>query len=80
MHAYMQNLYEEMTSRIDSIVMTGKVPEELKANHKGFFQWRPEMTSKKHPPIVQVTKLPLVYTHFILFFALVWLTISPGPQ
>ncbi|KAF3329745.1 hypothetical protein FCM35_KLT05076 [Carex littledalei] len=43
-----------MTNRIDSIVMSDKVPEELKANHKGFLQWRHEMTSKKHPPIVQI--------------------------
>ncbi|KAJ3707489.1 hypothetical protein LUZ61_011194 [Rhynchospora tenuis] len=50
----MKILYEEMTNRIDAIVMSGKVPEELKANHKGFSQWKPEMTSKKHPPIVQI--------------------------
>ncbi|XP_078163906.1 cellulose synthase-like protein E6 [Carex rostrata] len=50
----MKILYEEMTNRIDSILVSGKVPEELKANHKGFIQWTPEMTSKNHPPIVQI--------------------------
>ncbi|KAJ4799271.1 Cellulose synthase family protein [Rhynchospora pubera] len=50
----MKILYEEMTSRVDAIVKSGKVPEELKANHKGFSQWQSEMTSKKHPPIVQI--------------------------
>jgi hypothetical protein len=60
----MQTLYNEMTSRIDCVVMSSKVPEEFKASHKGFLQWKPEMTSKSHPPIVQVTQLPLQYTHF----------------
>ncbi|XP_038974139.1 cellulose synthase-like protein E6 [Phoenix dactylifera] len=49
----MKNLYEEMADRIDSIVMLGKIPEELRAN-KGFSEWSSEMTSRNHPPIVQI--------------------------
>ncbi|XP_073117695.1 cellulose synthase-like protein E6 isoform X2 [Elaeis guineensis] len=49
----MKNLYEEMANRIDSVVMLGKIPEELKAN-KGFSEWSWGMTSRNHPPIVQI--------------------------
>ena len=42
-----------MANRIDSVVMLGKIPEELKAN-KGFSEWSWGMTSRNHPPIVQV--------------------------
>ncbi|KAJ1702417.1 hypothetical protein LUZ63_002196 [Rhynchospora breviuscula] len=50
----MKILYEEMTNRIDTVVMSGQIPEELQAIHKGFSQWKPDMSSKKHPPIVQI--------------------------
>ncbi|XP_073117697.1 cellulose synthase-like protein E6 isoform X3 [Elaeis guineensis] len=49
----MKNLYEEMTDRIDSVVMLGKIPEELRAN-KGFSEWSSGMTSRNHPPIIQI--------------------------
>ncbi|KAG1363763.1 Cellulose synthase-like protein E6 [Cocos nucifera] len=49
----MKNLYEEMANRIDSVAMLGKIPEELKAN-KGFSEWSSGMTSRNHPPIVQI--------------------------
>jgi len=50
-----QESYKEMTERIDSAVMLGKVPEEIKAMHKGFYEWdSSEVTSQNHQPIVQV--------------------------
>jgi hypothetical protein len=51
-------MYDEMTERIDTVVMTGKLPEEIKENHKGFCEWNPETTSRNHQPIVQVAFLP----------------------
>ncbi|KAG1363762.1 cellulose synthase-like protein E6 [Cocos nucifera] len=51
--ASMKNLYEEMADRIDSMVMLGKIPEELRVN-KGFSEWSSGMTSRNHPPIVQI--------------------------
>ena len=51
-------MYEEMTERIDTASMPGKIPEEIKANHKGFHEWNQEITSKNHQPIVQVPFLP----------------------
>jgi hypothetical protein len=51
-------LYEEMTERIDTAAMSGKIPEEMKANHKGFHDWNHETTSKNHQPIVQVPFVP----------------------
>ncbi|KAJ1290096.1 hypothetical protein BS78_02G216400 [Paspalum vaginatum] len=47
-------LYEEMTERIDSVVRSGNVPEEIKVSHKGFSEWNTGITSKDHQPIVQI--------------------------
>uniref|UniRef100_A0A0E0M2H7 Cellulose synthase-like protein E6 n=1 Tax=Oryza punctata TaxID=4537 RepID=A0A0E0M2H7_ORYPU len=52
--SFIKSLYEEMRERIDSAVMSGKIPEEIKLKHKGFDEWNSEMTSKNHQPIVQV--------------------------
>ncbi|KQJ90646.1 cellulose synthase-like protein E6 isoform X2 [Brachypodium distachyon] len=52
--SFIKDMYEEMTERIDTAVMSGKIPEEIKANHKGFYEWNPEITSKNHQPIVQI--------------------------
>jgi hypothetical protein len=51
-------MYDKMTERIDTVVMTGKIPEEIKEKHKGFCEWNPETTSRNHQPIVQVAFLP----------------------
>jgi len=53
-----QESYKEMTERIDSAALLGKVPEEIKAMHKGFYEWdSSEVTSQNHQPIVQVVYL-----------------------
>jgi len=49
-----KDLYEGMTERIDSVVRSGKVSEEMKVNHKGFSEWNTGGTSKDHHPIVQI--------------------------
>ncbi|KAK1631684.1 hypothetical protein QYE76_005999 [Lolium multiflorum] len=49
-----KDMYDEMTERIDTAVMSDKIPEEIKANHKGFCEWNPEITSRNHQPIVQI--------------------------
>lgn len=51
---FWQDMYEEMTERIDTVVESGKIAEEIKEKHKGFGEWSPEITSKNHQPIVQV--------------------------
>ena len=51
-------MYNEMTERIDTAVLSGKIPEEIKANHKGFHEWTLKINSKDHQPIVQVAFLP----------------------
>ena len=53
-----QDMFDEMTERIDTAVMSGKVPEEIKARQKGFHEWNQEITSKNHQPIVQVAVMP----------------------
>lgn len=49
-----KDMFDEMTERIDTAVMSGKVPEEIKARQKGFHEWNQEITSKNHQPIVQI--------------------------
>ena len=51
-------MYEEMNERIDTAAMSGKIPDRIKANHKGFQEWNQEITSENHQPIVQVPFLP----------------------
>ncbi|WOK92030.1 cellulose synthase-like protein E6 [Canna indica] len=51
--SHMKNLYKEMESRIDAVVMLGKIPEDLRTS-KGFSEWNSGMTSKNHQPIVQI--------------------------
>ncbi|KAM0853414.1 hypothetical protein ACQ4PT_051093 [Festuca glaucescens] len=52
--SFIKDMYDEMTERIDTAVMSGKIPEEIKANHKGFDEWNLEISSKDHQPIVQI--------------------------
>ncbi|RLN33031.1 cellulose synthase-like protein E6 [Panicum miliaceum] len=52
--SFVKDLYQEMTERINSAVKSGKVPEEMKVNHKGFSEWNTGGTSKDHQPIVQI--------------------------
>jgi cellulose synthase/poly-beta-1,6-N-acetylglucosamine synthase-like glycosyltransferase len=52
--SFVKDLYDEMTERIDSAVKSGKVPEEIKVNHKGFSEWNTGGTSNDHQPIVQI--------------------------
>ncbi|VAI33438.1 unnamed protein product [Triticum turgidum subsp. durum] len=49
-----KDMFDKMTERIDTAVMSGKVPEEIKARHKGFYEWNQEISSKNHQPIVQI--------------------------
>jgi hypothetical protein len=37
-----------MTKLIDLVVMSGKIQEEVKANHKGVSDWNSEITLKNH--------------------------------
>ncbi|XP_057836463.2 cellulose synthase-like protein E6 isoform X2 [Cryptomeria japonica] len=49
-----KKLYEEMKYCINSTVEKGTVPEEKCKEHSGFKEWKPEMTSRNHPSIVQI--------------------------
>ncbi|URE27905.1 Cellulose synthase-like [Musa troglodytarum] len=51
--SYMKKLYKEMESRIDAVVMLGRVHEDLRAR-KGFSEWKSGMTPRNHQPIVQI--------------------------
>ncbi|XP_057836469.1 cellulose synthase-like protein E6 isoform X1 [Cryptomeria japonica] len=49
-----KKLYEEMKYCINSSVERGTVPEHKCKEHNGFKEWKPDMTSRDHPSIVQV--------------------------
>lgn len=50
-----QKLYEDMKSEIESVVARGKVPENVKDQHRGFLEWNPQTTKQDHQSIVQVS-------------------------
>ncbi|XP_057836478.2 cellulose synthase-like protein E6 [Cryptomeria japonica] len=50
----LKKLYEEMKYRINKTVERGTVPEHKCKEHNGFKEWKPEMSSRDHPSIVQV--------------------------
>uniref|UniRef100_A0ACD5YVW8 Uncharacterized protein n=1 Tax=Avena sativa TaxID=4498 RepID=A0ACD5YVW8_AVESA len=52
--SFIKDMYDEMTERIDSAIMSGKIPEEIKANHKGFCEWNLKINSKDHQSIVEI--------------------------
>uniref|UniRef100_A0ACD5XTL3 Uncharacterized protein n=1 Tax=Avena sativa TaxID=4498 RepID=A0ACD5XTL3_AVESA len=52
--SFIKDMYDEMTERIDTNVMLGKIPEEIKEKNKGFDEWNLKINSKDHQPIVQI--------------------------
>ncbi|XP_057836475.2 cellulose synthase-like protein E6 isoform X2 [Cryptomeria japonica] len=49
-----KKLYDEMKYCIRRTVERGIVPEEKCKEHNGFKEWKPAMTSRDHPSIVQI--------------------------
>ena len=43
-----------MEERIRGVTQKGRVPEEIRTEHKGFSEWLPGMSSRDHPSIVQI--------------------------
>ncbi|KAL8469677.1 hypothetical protein ACS0TY_032504 [Phlomoides rotata] len=50
----LKQLYEDMKSRIDSVVAMGYVPKEIREQHKGFSEWSSNVTKQDHQSIVQI--------------------------
>lgn len=50
----LKKLYDEMKNRIDSVVESGKIPEETRIQHKGFSEWNLKVAKNDHHSIVQV--------------------------
>lgn len=49
-----QKLYEDMKNEIESAVARGRVPDNVRNQHKGFSEWNPKTTKQDHQPIVKV--------------------------
>ncbi|GAB4845928.1 glycosyltransferase 2 [Ancistrocladus abbreviatus] len=52
--ASIKKLYEEMENRIETSTKLGRVPNEARAQHKGFSQWNSNSTRGDHDAIVQI--------------------------
>ena len=57
---------QEMAKLIDLVVMSGKIQEEVKANHKGVSDWNSEIILKNHQPILQVVFLTSKVEHGLI--------------
>ena len=53
-----------MEDRIESAIEMGKIPKEIKDQHKGFSEWNSNVTKEDHQSIVQVI---LVFLFIIKF-------------
>ncbi|XP_049345478.1 cellulose synthase-like protein E6 [Solanum verrucosum] len=49
-----KKLYEDMKSRIEASIENGSIPNEIKAQHKGFSEWNTKVTKQDHHSIVQI--------------------------
>ncbi|MQM09645.1 hypothetical protein Taro_042523 [Colocasia esculenta] len=43
-----------MENKIDTATKLGRIPENVRKEHKGFSEWKPGTTSRDHQPIVQI--------------------------
>ncbi|TKY57409.1 Cellulose synthase protein E6 [Spatholobus suberectus] len=51
---FIKKLYEDMKTEIESAVARGKIPENMRNQHRGFSEWNPKTTKQDHQPIVQM--------------------------
>ncbi|XP_058112667.1 cellulose synthase-like protein E6 [Magnolia sinica] len=49
-----KKLYEEMANRINTAAKLGRIPGEIRAEHKGFAEWQSVVNSRNHQAIVQI--------------------------
>ncbi|XP_010252797.1 PREDICTED: cellulose synthase-like protein E6 [Nelumbo nucifera] len=47
-------LYEDMRNRIETAVELGRIPEEIKGQHKGFWEWKSRVSKRDHHTILQI--------------------------
>ncbi|OVA19763.1 Cellulose synthase [Macleaya cordata] len=47
-------LYEDMKHRIEEVIKLGRVPEEIREQHKGFSEWNSKVTKHDHQTILQI--------------------------
>ncbi|MCD9641546.1 hypothetical protein HAX54_027761 [Datura stramonium] len=49
-----KKLYEDMKIRIEAAIKNGSIPNEIKAQYKGFSEWNSKVTKQHHQSIVQI--------------------------
>ncbi|XP_057440990.1 cellulose synthase-like protein E6 [Lotus japonicus] len=51
---FIKKLYQDMKSEIESVVASGKIPENVMNQHEGFLEWNQKTTKQDHQSIVQI--------------------------
>lgn len=51
---FIQKLYKEMESRINTAVELGRVPEEIRSSSEGFSQWKSYVSRQDHDTFLQI--------------------------
>ncbi|KAA0048283.1 cellulose synthase-like protein E1 isoform X1 [Cucumis melo var. makuwa] len=51
---FIQKLYKDMASRINTAVELGRVPEEIQSSNEGFSQWKSHVSRRDHDTFLQI--------------------------
>ncbi|XP_050945240.1 cellulose synthase-like protein E1 isoform X2 [Cucumis melo] len=51
---FIQKLYKDMASRINTAVGLGRVPEEIQSSNEGFSQWKSHVSRRDHDTFLQL--------------------------
>lgn len=46
-----------MKKRIEEVIESGRVPDEVRAEHRGFLEWDSKFTKQNHQSVVQVLSI-----------------------
>ncbi|KAF8023277.1 hypothetical protein BT93_F0698 [Corymbia citriodora subsp. variegata] len=50
----MKNVYEDMKKRIESVAELGRIPDDIREQHKGFLEWDTVSSRRDHQTILQI--------------------------
>ncbi|KAL3740964.1 hypothetical protein ACJRO7_022133 [Eucalyptus globulus] len=49
-----KNLYEDMKKRIETVAELGRIPDDIRKQHKGFLEWDTVLSQRDHQTILQI--------------------------
>ncbi|CAM8941184.1 unnamed protein product [Rhodiola kirilowii] len=51
---HVKELFDSMKNRVVAVIRSGRVPDKVRADHKGFSEWDSEFTKQNHKSVVQI--------------------------